>query len=152
MEIGFSKIVVGIDGSEESMKAAEYAISIAKLYNAELNAITVLTSDIGYIYSSPGVESPPLTVKEIVLLAGDEAKKWFDEIKEKANKKGIQLKTEYIVAKKSLLNTILEYVEEHNINLVVVGTRGRSGIKKMLLGSIASGLITYSPCPVLVIK
>ena len=152
MEIGFSKIVVGIDGSEESMKAAEYAISIAKLYNAELNAITVLTSDIGYIYSSPGVESPPLTVKEIVLLAEDEAKKWFDEIKEKANKKGIQLKTESIVAKKSLLNTILEYVEEHNINLVVVGTRGRSGIKKMLLGSIASGLITYSPCPVLVIK
>ena len=152
MEIGFSKIVVGIDGSEESMKAAEYAISIAKLYNAELNAITVLTSDIGYIYSSPGVESPPLTVKEIILLAGDEAKKWFDEIKEKANKKGIQLKTESIVAKKSLLNTILEYVEEHNINLVVVGTRGRSGIKKMLLGSIASGLITYSPCPVLVIK
>ena len=152
MEIGFSKIVVAIDGSEDSMKAAEYAISIAKLYNAELIAITVLTSDIGYIYSSPGVESPPLTVKEIVLLAGDEAKKWFDEIKEKANKKGIQLKTESIVAKKSLLNTILEYVEEHNINLVVVGTRGRSGIKKMLLGSIASGLVTYSPCPVLVIK
>jgi nucleotide-binding universal stress UspA family protein len=152
MEIGFSKIVVGIDGSEESMKAAEYAISITKLYNAELNAITVLTSDIGYIYSSPGVESPPLTVKEIVLLAGDEAKKWFDEIKEKANKKGVQLKTESIVAKKSLLNTILEYVEEHNINLVVVGTRGRSGIKKMLLGSVASGLVTHSPCPVLVIK
>jgi nucleotide-binding universal stress UspA family protein len=93
-----------------------------------------------------------LTVKEIILLAGDEAKKWFDEIKEKANKKDIQLKTESIVAKKSLLNTILEYVEEHNINLVVVGTRGRSGIKKMLLGSIASGLVTYSPCPVLVIK
>jgi nucleotide-binding universal stress UspA family protein len=93
-----------------------------------------------------------LTVKEIILLAGDEAKKWFDEINEKANKKGIQLKTESIVAKKSLLNTILEYVEEHNINLVVVGTRGWSGIKKMLLGSIASGLVTYSPCPVLVIK
>src|SRR4029453_13833800 len=143
MEIGFSKIVVGIDGSEESMKAAGYAISITKLYNAELNAITVLTSDIGYIYSSPGVKSPPLTVKEIVLLAGDEAKKWFDEIKEKANKKGVQLKTESIVAKKSLLNTILEYVEEHNINLVVVGTRGRSGIKKMLLGSVASGLVTH---------
>jgi len=152
MEIGFSKIVVGIDGSEESMKAAEYAISIAKLYNAELIAITVLTSDIGYIYSSPGVEGPPLTVKEIILLAGDEAKKWFDEIKEKANKKGIQLKTESIVAKKSLLNTILEFVEEHNINLVVVGTRGRSGIKKMLLGNVASGLVSYASCPVLVIK
>ena len=152
MVIEFSKIVVGIDGSEESIKAVEFAISMAKIYRAELIAVHVLTSDIGYIYSSPGVESPPLTVKEIILLAGDEAKKWFDEIKEKANKKGIQLKAEYIVAKKSLLNTILEYVEEHNINLVVVGTRGRSGIKKMLLGSIASGLITYSSCPVLVIK
>jgi nucleotide-binding universal stress UspA family protein len=50
------------------------------------------------------------------------------------------------------LNTMLEYVEEHNINLIVVGTRGRSGIKKMLLGSVASGLVTYASCPILVIK
>jgi nucleotide-binding universal stress UspA family protein len=47
---------------------------------------------------------------------------------------------------------MLEYIEEQNISLIVVGTRGRSGVKKMLLGSIASGLVTYSPCPVLVIK
>ena len=128
------------------------SISTAKLYNAEINAITVLTSDIGYIYSSPGVESPPLTIKEIMLLAEDEATKWFDEAKEKANNKEIQLKTEFIVAKKSVLNTILEYVEENNINLIVLGTRGRSGIKKILLGSVASGLVTYASCPVLVIK
>jgi nucleotide-binding universal stress UspA family protein len=50
MVIGFSKIVVGIDGSEKSMKAAGYAISIAKIYNAELIATNILTSDIGYIY------------------------------------------------------------------------------------------------------
>lgn len=59
VETGFSRILVGIDGSEESMKAAEYAVSITKLYDAELIAINVLTSDIGYVYSSPGVESPP---------------------------------------------------------------------------------------------
>jgi nucleotide-binding universal stress UspA family protein len=93
-----------------------------------------------------------LTIKEIILLAEDEATKWFDEAKEKANNKEIQLKTEFIVAKKSVLNKILEYLEEHNINLIVVGTRGRSGIKKMLLGSVASGLVTYASCPVLVIK
>jgi len=87
-----------------------------------------------------------------MLIAEDEATKWFDEAKEKANNREIQLKTEYIVAKKSELNTILEYVEEHNINLIVVGTRGRSGIQKMLLGNVASGLVTYASCPVLVIK
>jgi nucleotide-binding universal stress UspA family protein len=152
MVIEFSKIMVGIDGSEESMKAVEFAISMAKIYRTELIAVHVLTSDIGYIYSSPGLESPPLTIKEIMLLAEDEATKWFDEAKEKANKKEIQLKTEFIVAKKSVLNTILECVEEHNIKLIVVGTRGRSGIKKMLLGSVASGLVTYASCAVLVIK
>jgi nucleotide-binding universal stress UspA family protein len=152
MVIGFSKIVVGIDGSEKSMKAAEYAISIAKIYNAELIATNILTSDIGYIYSSPGIESPPLTIREIILLAEDEAKKWFDKIKAAANKNEIQFRTEFIVAKRSVLSTILDYAEEQNINLIVVGTTGRSGIKKMLLGSVASGLVTYALCPVLVIK
>ena len=152
MTIGFSKIIVGIDGSEESMNAADYAIAIAKMYNAELIAIHVLTSDIGYTYSSPGVESPPLTVKEIILLAEDEAKKWFDKTKEKADKSGIRFRSETIMAKSSAASTILDYAEEQNINLIVVGTRGRSGIKKMLLGSTASELVTYAACPVLVVK
>jgi nucleotide-binding universal stress UspA family protein len=152
MEIGFLKIVVGIDGSDESMNAAEYAISVARMYDAELIAINVLTSDIGYMYSSPGVESPPLTIGETILLAEDEAKKWFDQIKDMANVKKVRLRTEFVVAKKSVLNTMIEYIEEQNISLIVVGTRGRSGVKRMLLGSIASGLVTYSPCPVLVIK
>jgi len=47
---------------------------------------------------------------------------------------------------------MLDYAEKHNINLIVVGTRGRSGIKKMLLGSTASELVTYAACPVLVVK
>lgn len=81
MTTGISKIMVGIDGSKESVNAADYAIAIAKRYNAELIAVNVLTSDIGYAYSSPGVESPPLTTREVILLAEDEVKKWFDDIK-----------------------------------------------------------------------
>src|ERR671910_1263965 len=109
MVIGFSKIVVGIDGSEKSVKAAEYAISIAKMYNAELIAINVLTSDIGYIYSSPGIESPPLTIREIILLAEDEGKKWFNGIKEKADKSGIRWRSEIIMAKRSAVSAMLDY-------------------------------------------
>jgi nucleotide-binding universal stress UspA family protein len=60
--------------------------------------------------------------------------------------------TEVIVAKRSVLSTVLEYVIDQKIDLIVVGTRGRSGIKKMLLASIASGLVTYAPCPILVVK
>jgi nucleotide-binding universal stress UspA family protein len=152
MTIGISKIMVGIDGSEESVNAADYAIDIAKRHNAKLIAVNVLTSDIGYAYSSPGVESPSLTIREIILLAEDEVKKWLDDIKEKADKSGIQFRSEIIMAKRSAISTMLDYAEEQNINLIVVGTRGRSRIKKMLLGSVASGLVTYASCPVLVVK
>ena len=152
MTIGISKIMVGIDGSEESVNAADYAIAIAKRHNAELIAVNVLTSDIGYAYSSPGVESPPLTIREIILLAEDEVKKWLNDIKEKADKSGIQFRSEIIMAKRSAVSTMLDYAEEQKIDLIVVGTRGRSGIKKMLLGSVASGLVTYAACPVLVVK
>lgn len=154
MVIGFSKIVVGIDGSEKSMEAAEYAISIAKMYNAQLIAINVWGSPIGYAFSpqGTGVPLPDIPPPEITLQAQEEAKKWYDEIKAEANRNEIQFRTEFIVAKKSVLSTILDYAEEQNIDLIVVGTRGRSGIKKMLLGSVASELVTYALCPLLVIK
>src|SRR5215831_9923722 len=42
--------------------------------------------------------------------------------------------------------------EENNIDLIVIGTRGRSGFKKLLLGSVASHVVTYAHCPVLVVK
>lgn len=99
MTIGISKIMVSIDGSEESVNAADYAIAIAKRYNAELIAVNVLTFDIGYAYSSPGVESPPLTIREIIMLAEDGVKKWFNEIKEKADQSSIRFMSEIIIAK-----------------------------------------------------
>jgi nucleotide-binding universal stress UspA family protein len=132
MTIGISKIMVGIDGSEESVNAADYAIAIAKRHNAELIAVNVLTYDIGYAYSSPGVESPPLTIREIILLAEDEVKKWFDDIKEKANTNDIQFRSEIIMAKKSTVSSMLDYAEEQNINLILVGTRGL-GLRKCCL-------------------
>ncbi|HYY67166.1 MAG TPA: universal stress protein, partial [Nitrososphaeraceae archaeon] len=77
---------------------------------------------------------------------------WFDKIKDKADKSGIRFKSETIMAKGSAASTMLDYAEEQSIDLIIVGTRGRSGIKKMLLGSIASELVTYAACPVLVAK
>ena len=86
------------------------------------------------------------------MLAEDEVKKWLNDIEEKADKSGIRFRSEIIIAKRSAVSTMLDYAEEQKIDLIVVGTRGRSGIKKMLLGSVASGLVTYAACPVLIVK
>jgi nucleotide-binding universal stress UspA family protein len=47
---------------------------------------------------------------------------------------------------------ILEFAEEQNVDLIVVGTKGRTGFKKLLLGSTATSVVTYAHCPVLVVK
>ena len=52
----------------------------------------------------------------------------------------------------SIVAAVVEYAEEHNIDLIVIGTRGRSGFKRLILGSVATGVITYAHCPVMVIK
>jgi nucleotide-binding universal stress UspA family protein len=46
----------------------------------------------------------------------------------------------------------VEYAEGKKMDLIVIGSKGMSGIKRMLLGSIASGVVTYAHCPVLVVK
>jgi len=85
-----------------------------------------------------------------------EANQWFGVIKDKINKKGIngiiRLKTDFILTAMSIPHAIVDYAEVNNIDLIVVGTRGRSGLKRVLLGSVASGVVTYSSCPVLVTK
>ncbi|MGH9973311.1 MAG: universal stress protein, partial [Nitrososphaeraceae archaeon] len=50
------------------------------------------------------------------------------------------------------LKPILKYAEDEEIDLIVVGTRGRTGITRVLLGSVASGVVTYAHCPVIVVK
>jgi nucleotide-binding universal stress UspA family protein len=151
----FSKILVAIDGSEQSMDAADYAIAMAKKEKNDIHliAIHVFFSQIGYAYSSdiPGLVTPS-SVKELLESARKEAQKWFDNIKKKADESKIRLKTEVVVSATSIVAAIVEYAESANVNLIVIGTRGRSGLKKLLLGSVASGVVTYATCPVLVVK
>lgn len=47
---------------------------------------------------------------------------------------------------------IIDYAENNNVNLIVVGAKGRRGFKRLLLGSVASGVVTYAHCPVIVVK
>ena len=151
----FSKILVTVDGSNESMDAADYAIAMAKKEdnNTHLIALHVLFSQLGYAYSTNlfGLVTPS-SINELLKDAKHEAQQWFDKIKEKMYENDIQLKTEVVVSSTSVVAAIVDYAEHENVDLIVIGSRGRSGFKKLLLGSTASGVVTYATCPVLVVK
>ena len=154
----FSKVLLTVDGSEQSMNAADYALAMAKKQdnNAQLIALHVLFSQTGYAYSTNmfGLVTPS-SISELLEDAKHEAQQWFDKIKEKMkkmNENDIQLKTEVVVSSTSVVAAIVDYAEHENVDLIVIGSRGRSGFKKLLLGSTASGVVTYATCPVLVVK
>ena len=150
----FSKILVAIDGSEHSMKAAEYAIYLARDNNAQLIALTVLDiTKIGYA-ASAFIASPMHGLDELEQKR-KEAHEWLDKVgkltsSQKAND-AIHFKSQ-IEESMSVAGTIVDFAENQNIDLIVVGSRGRSGFTKLLLGSVASRVVTYASCPVLVIK
>ena len=82
----------------------------------------------------------------------EEAEMWFAVIKKNAEELAISLKTQIISTGESPIKEIVEFAHREEVDLIVVGTRGRSGIKRMLLGSKASGVVTYTHCPVFIVK
>jgi universal stress protein family protein len=77
---------------------------------------------------------------------------WFEKFNRNARENNIQLKTDLINSQRPVDYVLLEYAEKENIDLIIVGTRGRSGFKKLLLGSVASAVVKYAHCPVMVVK
>jgi nucleotide-binding universal stress UspA family protein len=151
----FSKILVAIDGSKQSMNAAYYAINVSNKFNAQLYAIHVVKDPEYMEMFSFGIYDieTPFRRKSSLEQVIQKAKEWFDEIKVKANEKSIRIsKTELIGTSASVEGAIVNYAEKNNIDLIVLGTKGYSGIKKLLLGSVASAVLTYAHCPVMVIR
>jgi nucleotide-binding universal stress UspA family protein len=94
----------------------------------------------------------PNTINDMLENSKQEAQKWFDDIGKNAVTSGVKFKTEVVASPTSTVPAIVDYSERNEVDLIVVGTRGRSGFTKLLLGSVASGVVTYASCPVMVVK
>jgi nucleotide-binding universal stress UspA family protein len=149
----FEKVLLCVDGSESSMKAADYAVMLAKQNGAQVIALHVIVSQLGYAYSTGtfGLVTPN-TINDMLQKSKQEAQRWFDEIGKNAAANGVKFKTEVVASPTSTVPAIVNYAEDNKVDLIVVGTRGRSGFTKLLLGSVASGVVTYASCPVMVVK
>jgi nucleotide-binding universal stress UspA family protein len=90
----------------------------------------------------------------IIENAHQQARDWFNRIEDmiKVKNPNIKVSTKVILTGIAVYGEIIQYADQENIDLIVIGTRGKSGVKKLLLGSTASGVVTYAACPVLVTK
>ncbi len=150
----FNNILLAFDNSNASKNAAEYAINLAALENSTLTFIHVI-DDI----KQGGAIGLRARYGDVDLVNGFKkarrqyAEEWVKPLQKMANDKGI--KTNVAILEEeggSKLEIITQYINENNIDLVVMGSRGLSRFKQLILGSIAFGLISYSKCPVLVIR
>jgi nucleotide-binding universal stress UspA family protein len=151
-----SKILVPIDASELSRKAADYAILLSSKLGSELCVIHVL-NDIPYehnvgSYGLYDIETPD-EIKQILQEERGITKEWFDKIKASANEKNIHvIKAELVTTRSSIESAIVDYAKRNHVDLIIIGTAGHSGFKKLMPGGVASGVIKHSHCPVMMIK
>lgn len=148
--------MVAIDGSEYSFKAAEYALGVAKSFSAQLYAVTVT-----YTPELPPVkqEDELPRSKDLGNSINNDARIWFEKLNEDTKEQNIQLKTELINGYRPwplipvpIEYLLVEYAEKENVDLIVIGTRGGSGFKRLLIGSVASGVVKYAHCTVMVVR
>lgn len=143
----FSKLLVAYDGSASAQAALDVAIEMAKRDNASLAAVSVSTVPTA-LPLGPGGGG----FDKIVSESRKEAKDLLEQVKEKATKNDIKINTEVLNGTHGIAAAIVNYAEGKKSDLIVMGTRGRTKLKKMLLGSVAQGVVTYAPCTVMVVR
>lgn len=137
------RILVPIDFSAASETAVQYANEIAQTYGAELHLLHVVEE---VVYPAPyGVEPARLPTQEIVSRV---EKTLGDMAREGIGYEHVQISATVGYAP----STILDYVEENDVDLIVIATHGRTGLDRMLLGSVAERVIRRSSAPVFVVK
>lgn len=143
---GFKKILVPYDGSKYSINAFKIALCIAKKYNSKITGITCIDVIFRgrWYYDSDYYASKIKKQKEIV-------KKSVANLEKAAKKEGISFDFQ-IFQSRSTVEKIVKFAKAKKSDLIVIGSHGRTGFDKLLLGSVANGVAQRARCPVLIVK
>ena len=140
-------ILVPYDGSDPSKRAFKFALNLAKKSNSSITAITCILEN----YYEPDAGFSEEEKEKLLRSQETAATKLLSVLELQAQEAHVPFKVS-ILKSTSVSEAILSYVEKHVIDLIVIGSRGLGGFKKLLLGSVASGVSQHSKCPVLIVK
>lgn len=146
------KIIVSTDGSQDSRKAIDAAIFLAKQNTSELIVVHVVSEALPAQYAPIGINEPVADYSSYFSAIEQKGKKLVDETVEMARKAGISAKGQVLRTISSTVEAILEISDKEHVDLIVVGTRGLGGFRKLLLGSVSSGIVAHATCSVLVVR
>jgi nucleotide-binding universal stress UspA family protein len=154
----FEKILVPLDGSDHSLKALEIAIQIAKKFDGKITLIHVYSVAITpVIMPEPTTVTPPMmppmTSAEVTKAVEAIRKAGASILADGEQKvKAEEVQVETILKEGHIVQEIVRTAKESKFDLIVIGGRGISRIRELLLGSVTDGVIHHAHCPVLVIK
>jgi len=143
----FKNILIPYDDSECSLHAFKIATEIAKKFNSKLTVLTVIPK---YYHTSSLYAN--VRYEEILLKQQrDSANSALSKVDSIAKKQGIKL-VKYVLESNSVVKTLVTFSKSGKFDLIVMGTHGRTGWSKLIIGSVANGIIQTANCSALVVK
>jgi nucleotide-binding universal stress UspA family protein len=138
--IGWKNILIATDGSKYSEVATSRATDVAKSYGSNLKIVSVVDVPAEYYAHIKGLEAAEELIRD--------ARRFAEAVKKKAEAEAIP--SEIFIKEGEAPKMISDLAGEQNIDVIIIGTHGRTGLRRLLMGSVTEGVIGHAPCPVLV--
>ena len=146
----YNRILVATDGSSLSKKAVSSAIALSALSGAELVVLKVVPR-YSMSYFEGGIPVPASEVARVEKQWAGHAQAIVDAVQQEATAKGVKAKA--VTVRSDLISdAIISAAKKHRVDLIVMASHGRRGIKRLLLGSETQLVLTHSHIPVLVLR
>jgi nucleotide-binding universal stress UspA family protein len=142
--MNFKKILVPVDFSEFSNKAVEFALFAAEKYDAHITLLHIIV----LFQEDVNEEMQLQEYEKFVQMKEKESYRLLQLHNKEAEKRGVTIDSK-ILRRVSAADSILEFINDNDFDLVVMGTHGRTGLKKWMYGSVAEKVVRLSPVPVL---
>lgn len=140
----FSKVLVPVDGSDNSLRALDAALLLSEKLGAEVTAIHVM-EEIPVLH----IQSEKL-LRKLIDDYKKESQLILSKCSEIAAKKGLSVKTKLVQGNAGSI--ILDFCEKWKYDIIVMGSRGLGKIKELVMGSVSSKIVHHSSCPVMIIR
>lgn len=140
-------ILVPIDESDQSNKALEFALE--EYPDATITALHVI--DPADFYAATGIEGGAMANYEQIRDNHEQrAENLLEDVRERAAEAGVEIETDHVIG--GVSRSIIEYAEDGDVDHVAIGSHGRTGASRILLGSVAEKVARRSPVPVTIVR